>query len=785
MNPIYAVTRKLKTGRSAMSRLLALAVLACCMTLSQTAHSQPGCASASIAYSSATYCASAGNEMAVLTGTPGGTFSSSSGLVINASTGTVNATTSTPGAYTIHYTIPAAGACPMVDATTTLTIMERPVVNPVANLAVCAGSTVNVAGFTSSLGGVTYTWTNDNPSIGLASSGTGNIASFTGTNGTDDPKSANIRVYATSTSNGVSCTSKPMSFRIFVNPVPEVDAIPNTTVCNGQSVPSYTFTGPTTGNGVRFIWTSDNTSIGMAHSGVDMIPAFTAINNGAVAQTATVAVTPYYINGARCSGTPRTYTITVNPSAPGTANFSYTGSPYCAVGSVPATFADPGNIPANGTFTSTAGLSLNPNSGAVNTSLSTPGTYTVYFRYDNGAGTCQAQNSATITINESGASISYASASYCNNTVSNLFPTITGATGGTFSASGLPGNLDINPATGAINLNNSVAGNYNVSYQVNTPSCGNVTVGTTINIVNRPIVAPKPNQVVCAGSPVPAMNFIATDMFGAAEPGASFSWTVSDPSIGVAASGNGDMATFTAQNNTNAPIRAIVRVTPRLTKNGITCVGKTMAFQITVNPTYEVTPVGNQVYCASDNATTPINFTNSSGSNVGVSYAWTNSSTITGLGLNGSGNIPSFNPTEGTSTVGVRSTNSYGCTSGVMAFNFMVNNCGSRPIFTPEGSGTQRQSNGAAINQEPVSNNTAYDMAVAPNPVRGNLTVSFSGKNSVTLRVLNLNGTVLKTVRGFNNNGSIDLSSLQPGNYMLQLIDERKNITVQRNIIKL
>jgi hypothetical protein len=61
-------------------------------------------------------------QAVTLTGTHGGTFSSSAGLTINAVTGAVTPSTSTIGTYTVTYTIAAAGGCSVQTATTSVTI---------------------------------------------------------------------------------------------------------------------------------------------------------------------------------------------------------------------------------------------------------------------------------------------------------------------------------------------------------------------------------------------------------------------------------------------------------------------------------------------------------------------------------------------------------------------------------------------------------------------------------------------------------------------------------------
>jgi hypothetical protein len=82
--------------------------------------------SATIAYTRSAYCTSASSANVTRSGTPGGTYSSTAGLTINASTGTVTPSTSTPGTYTITYTIAAAPPCGQFQTTTQLTIDALP-----------------------------------------------------------------------------------------------------------------------------------------------------------------------------------------------------------------------------------------------------------------------------------------------------------------------------------------------------------------------------------------------------------------------------------------------------------------------------------------------------------------------------------------------------------------------------------------------------------------------------------------------------------------------------------
>jgi len=149
------------------------------------------------------------------------------------------------------------------------------------------------------------------------------------------------------------------------------------------------------------------------------------------------------------------------------------------------------------------------------------------------------------------------------------------------------------------------------------------------------VVVPQ-DIILCNGATVPGTNFSSQT------PGATFAWANSNTAIGLAASGTGNITAFTATNNGNSPITAIITVTPSVN----TCSGAASTYTITVYPTPSVNAVTNQTYCNGD--VVPVNIL--SGPVTGTNYLWTNSNP--GIGLTttqGSGNIPSFTATNTTS----------------------------------------------------------------------------------------------------------------------------------------
>lgn len=79
---------------------------------------------AGFGYAATSYCTSATGIAAatLMTGATAGTFTSTSGLSLDAPTGNITASTSTPGTYTVTNTVAASGGCAVVTATSTVTI---------------------------------------------------------------------------------------------------------------------------------------------------------------------------------------------------------------------------------------------------------------------------------------------------------------------------------------------------------------------------------------------------------------------------------------------------------------------------------------------------------------------------------------------------------------------------------------------------------------------------------------------------------------------------------------
>ena len=97
-------------------------------------------------------------------------------------------------------------------------------------------------------GEISYTWTNDNTDIGLDPLGTGNISSFTTTNSTTAPITANIIVSSVYTYNDISCEGESETFSITVNPSPQVNFSEDEQfITSGDTTVPVSLSSPTNG----------------------------------------------------------------------------------------------------------------------------------------------------------------------------------------------------------------------------------------------------------------------------------------------------------------------------------------------------------------------------------------------------------------------------------------------------------------------------------------------------------------------------------------------------------
>jgi gliding motility-associated-like protein len=222
--------------------------------------------------------------------------------------------------------------------TVTQSIIAYPVIDsltfiPTTNLVVCPGSQSMPLYFGPQHEGIRFSWTTSAPGTGAPATGAGDfLPSFTATNATASPVTANILVKGT-TSYG--CGTGTGTIMVTVNPTPQItSALPNQTVCNGTPFNGYTFQTNLTGS--TYFWTNTDPVIGLTQIGITNIPSFTGSTHATSPETGTVTLIATN-NGCTSS---KIFTLTVKPSpnldtavAPATIcsgtvfNYTPTGTP--------------------------------------------------------------------------------------------------------------------------------------------------------------------------------------------------------------------------------------------------------------------------------------------------------------------------------------------------------------------------------------------------------------------------------------------------------------------------
>lgn len=183
-----------------------------------------------------------------------------------------------------YYVSQSPSGCESPRAQIDVTITPPPTMDIPFDISQCPNSSVPASTFTSIPAGATFTWTNSNPSIGLAASGLGNIPSFICTNTTGANAISTITV---SPAFG-TCVGQNVTYTITVYPLPLIDAGDDQGICEGSSV---TLTGS---GSAAYSW---NNGI---LDGIPFIPAST---------------TTYTLTGTSAEGCVNTdqVLVTVNP----------------------------------------------------------------------------------------------------------------------------------------------------------------------------------------------------------------------------------------------------------------------------------------------------------------------------------------------------------------------------------------------------------------------------------------------------------------------------------------
>ncbi len=554
---------------------------------------------------------------------------SSGSILATLLTGSLTFVAPNPGTYKIAISTATAGYTK--DTSISFTVTNKPDVTATPNQFFCANVGSSVL-FTSANPATTFEWTNDEPTIGLSASGTGNI-SFTSSNNGTAPISANIKVTpkVPGCSNGSSD-----NFTIKISPVAIISGItnPDQIVCSGASVSNINFSTTATNGSTSFDWVaSNNAGTGLNATGSGNISSFSAAtNNSTTPQVSTITVTPNYaISGGSitCPGTPATTSLTVNPKAvvspiTNPNQIVCSGAPVAMIGF--ATTATGGATTFAWTATNMAGTGIGASGNGDITGFTananngtapqvSNGTVTPAFTNTSGGPTCSGTPANfTVSVNPKVVVgvISNQDQIVCSGGTAgpiNFSSTVTGGTV-TFDWSATNNAATGLTATGSGNIGTfTAAANNGTAPQVSngtvTPSYVNAgggptcagTAGSFSLRVNPQVVVDviNQNQIVCSGG---AISFIAFDS-KAVGGNVTFNWTVTNAAgTGIPASGNSGIIAgrLSTANAGTAPQVSYGTVTPYYAniQGGPGCAGTANSFSVTVNPVPTVASITNQ-----------------------------------------------------------------------------------------------------------------------------------------------------------------------------------------------
>lgn len=654
-------------------------------TASVTINAPP---SATILYPASPYCTGGGIATVTHTGTTGGTYSSTTGLSIDGTTGEITLATSTPGIYTVTYTIAASGGCPVYTTTAQVTISNSPSATiSYAGSPYCSSGTTAAVTQTGSVGGVYSSTT------GLSIDGaTGEINIATSTPGTYTV------TYFIAAANG--CTSFSTTTNVTITPAPvAMISYAGSPYCSNGTTATVTQTGT---NGGTYSSTT-GLSIDATTGTIDLAAS--------TAGTYTVTYTVAAANGCAIYTTTTNVAITAAPSA----NISYAGSPYCGNGTSAAVTR---TGTSGGTYSSTTGLSIDASTGTITLGTSTPGTYTVTYSVAAANGCAAYSTTTNVTVIAApSATISYAGSPYCSSGTSATV-THTGTTGGTYSSTS---GLSIDPATGAIDLAASTVGTYTVTYTIVASGCPVYTTSASVTITTLPSAT-----ISYVGSPY-CGNGATANVTRTGTTGGTYSSTTGltiNPSTGAITLGTSTPGTYTVTYSVAAA-------------NGCAAVSTTTNVTVTAAPIATISYAGSP-YC-SNGTTATVTQTGTTGG----AY-----SSTTGLSINSTtGAINLAASTAGTYNVTYTIAAAGGCAAFSTTANVTISAAPSATI-SYAGSPYCGSSGTATVTQTGTPGGTySSTTGLSINATTGaiNLATSTPGTYAVTYTIPAANGCALFT----------------------------------------
>ncbi|MBS1741978.1 MAG: PKD domain-containing protein [Bacteroidetes bacterium] len=530
--------------------------------------------------------------------TPGISWSFPGGLP-NSSTaanpGTIVYNTS--GNYTV--TLAVSNECGTTNATTPVVVHPTPVPTVPVDIVRCAGTSIGPLSFSSSIAGATFSWTNSNPGIGLAASGSSNtIPVFTTQNSSGVPITATITV--TTSLNGCSGTA---SFNITVNPLPSLPVVVSpVNYCQNATATALSATASA---GNSLLWYTS--AAGGTGSSTAPIPVTTATGNFS-----------YYVSqvnsSTSCEGPREMIVVNVNPS-PNISGISHVNPTTCGTNS--------GSITLTGLSASiayTVNYTFNGSPQTINLTANASGSIVIpnlaAGLYDNIHVTslgCSSNDQGPVTLSDPSTPATPTTSGnspICAGATLNLSASTTSPGTVTYQWTGPNGFASVGQNASVSNATVAAGGTYFVTATISGCTSLPASVAVTVNPTPAlPVLGS--NSPICTGD---NLNLTSNTGF----PGAlTYSWTgpnsfssnqanPSIPNVTVAASGTYSL-TITATTGSCASPQATVAVTVNPTPHinnatatnpstcssstgYITLTGLTPSQNFTIHYTYNVSP---------------------------------------------------------------------------------------------------------------------------------------------------------------------------------------------------
>jgi PKD repeat protein len=356
------------------------------------------------------------------------------------------------------------------------------------------------------------------------------------------------------------------------------------------------------------------------------------------------------------------------------------------------------------------------------------GTYTAALTATNAMGSNTSTQTNYITINETPSLTSTTPGSRCGSGTVSL------------SASSLIGTISwFSAASGGTALGNgstfstpSISTNTTYYAELTSNGCTSARIPVLATVNTNPTVTNPGTQTICLGSSSNAINFTGNSG------NTTYNWTNSNASIGIGASGTGNITSFTPTTIGTASIT----VTPTLA----TCTGTPVTFAINVN---QVPTVSFDLSSVTPPCVYDPSFVLSAGSPTGGTYS--------GPGVNGS----NFNPANA------------GIGTHTITYSVTQNGCA--------GSNTSTITVDACSSIEDTEINS---IVVYPNPTNGVINIQGLTPEILVIELIDASGKICGTWNVNSVVKQLDLSAYSTGTYSINFkgkeINTSKRITIKK-----